>query len=348
MFTVTESDIDPILQDYGISETSVAFQELRRYHYEKVHPGSKEVRLIGKAVLESRPPLVIRFKQEEDAPWALIEAQSRFAAFLGGRGIETPRVYSSGGHFARWYRINGYDVIVTVEDYVTGELREVDAETAEQTGMLLAQMHTIAEASDFHVPGDILFDPLKQNDLFSFEAFTAHKAALTAIDAPLYDKIVNTHTQLLQKVPVFEKEPRYAVQGDISLGNLYRTKTGDIGVFDFNRSGDAVLFFDAAMQAIYEARLMDYPAELAGKQERVILSAFLNGYHRERPFTEQQRDVFPYLYALVSAFWLHDIEWGPHSLSKALASKDAAAVRHWMQEIDHRLGSLSAMPIESA
>ena len=64
-------------------------------------------------------------------------------------------------------------------------------------------------------------------------------------------------------------------------------------MFDFNRCGDAVLYYDAVMQAIFEARLMDYPEELAGRQEVTILPAFLQGYHRERPFSRQQTPWFP-------------------------------------------------------
>lgn len=51
---------------------------------------------------------------------------------------------------------------------------------------------------------------------------------------------------------------------------------------------------------------MVYAEELSGRQEEIILSAFLKGCHRERPFTKQQIEVFPYLYAIVPAFWLMD------------------------------------------
>ena len=52
---------------------------------------------------------------------------------------------------------------------------------------------------------------------------------------------------------------------------------------------------------------MVYAEELSGKQEEIILSAFLKGCHRERLFTKQQIEVFPYLYAIVPAFWLMNI-----------------------------------------
>ena len=314
MFTITESDVQSVLMDFGIEAPCASFCELQRYRYEKDDPASRQVRLIVRADLENGASYVVRFKNEDDAPMELIEAQSRFAALLCAHGIETPKACTSEGRYARRYGINGYDVTVTVEPFVTGELKAVDAETAEATGRLLAGTHNVAEITDSHVNSDVLFDPFKRNDLFSFEDFTAHEAELLAIDGALYHS------------------------------NLYRTQDGRLGVFDFNRCGDNNLFFDAGMQAIFEARLMDYPAELAGRQEPVILSAFLNGYHQVRPFTPEQKAAFPYLYALVSAFWLADIRWDENSLINALASGDAAAAHAWMKEIYRREMTLLPMP----
>ena len=345
MFTVTANDIDAILLDYGICGHCTDLIELQRYHYEEDDPNSKEVRLIVKVETDFGSTLVIRFKNEADVTLDNINAQSKFAVLLEDNSIETPKVYHTNGQYARWYQIGGYEVIVTVEDFVTGELRVVDAETAEKTGQLLAKMHNIAEANDFHVQNDVLFDPLKRNDLFSFEDFEVHKDYLIAIDQGLYHEIVHMHVQLLQKVRCFENAPQYAVQGDISDCNLYQTAEGIIGVFDFNRCGDNVLYYDAVMQAIFEARLMDYPEGLAENHEAVILPAFLKGYHQERPFTEKQVEGFPYLYALISAFWLIDMKWDEHSLANAVEKADSDAVLQWMKEIYNRITYLPSMPI---
>ena len=298
-----------------------------------------------KAVLDDGRRLVVRAKKEEDAPLERIEDQSRFAAALAAHGIETPRVYASDGRYARWYGIGGYDVIVTVEDFADGQLQTVDLETARKTGRLLARMHTIAEAGDLHVRGGVLFDPLRENDLFRFETIVEHRDALAAVDAELYESIVEEHERLLREVRVFEQAPRYAVQGDISDCNLYATARGEIGVFDYNWSGDNVLFFDAVMQAVFEARLMDYPAELAGEQERPVLSAFLQGYDAERPFTEEQERVFPYLYALISAFWLGDQEWCRQSPGQTGGDLDREALRRGMEATLARTRYLPAMPV---
>jgi hypothetical protein len=204
MFTITENDIQIVLLDYGIEGACTTFCELQRYHYEKDDPASKQVRLIIRAELDNGTTLVIRFKNEDDAPIEVIEAQSRFAGLLFAQGIETPKSYTSEGCYARRYLINGYDVIVTVESFVTGELKIVDVETAEATGRLLAEMHSIAEEADFHVKSDVLFDPLNRNDLFGFEDFDAHKDKLIAIDSTLYNCIVQEHAWLVQHLAPFK------------------------------------------------------------------------------------------------------------------------------------------------
>ena len=104
--------------------------------------------------------MVVRFKNEDDISLESIEAQSAFAQLLFDEGIATPRLYKVDGHYAKRYSIGDYNVIATVEQYVDGEIRCVDAQTAEQTGMLLARMHGHIGAGGVHVRYPVLFDPL--------------------------------------------------------------------------------------------------------------------------------------------------------------------------------------------
>ncbi len=336
MFMITADDIQPVLRDYHIDAECSSFTELQRYHYEKDDPASRQVRLIVKAELRDGPSLVIRFKNEEDAPQDVIEAQSRFAALLFENGIETPKAFASDGNFARAYSINGYDVIVTVEEFKDGEITSVDPQTAKDTGELLAKMHNIAEAIDFHVDCEVLFDPLAANDLFFYESFEKRKERLIGIDSELYSSIVRKHDELISHIASLGRKTRYAVQGDISDCNLYRTEDGRIGVFDFNRCGDNNLFFDAVMQAVFEARLMDYPQDLDGRQEEIIFSSFLEGYQQIRPFTHEEKEAFPYLYALITAFWGVDMKWADNGHTKTVDEADDDAVHQWMKEISKR------------
>ena len=129
------------------------------------------------------------------------------------------------------------------------------------------------------------------------------------------------------------------MQGDVSDCNLYRTGEGKLGIFDFNNCGDNGLFADAVMQAVFEARLMDYPEDLQDREAR-ILSAFLRGYQGERPFTREERELYPSLYGIITAFWLGDLQWG--SLAKA---GDREAVHARMEDILRKLTELPEMPV---
>ena len=345
MFQTSLADLTGILADFGVHSAAAAFSELQRYHYENDDPASREVRLIVKVAPDSGEPLVVRFKNESDVTRELIEAQSRFAALLRENGVETPRIYRTDGGFARWYTLGGYDVIVTIEQFVEGELTVVDEAVAEETGALLAETHDISERADFHVQNPVLFDPLSDNDLFDRSVFMENIERLRAVDASLCAEIERLSQICLAEIAPLEDEGRFAVQGDISDCNLYRAKSGRLGLFDFNRAGDNVLFFDAAMQAVFEARLMDYPEAWQGGSERRVLPAFLRGYHRVRPFSTRQIRAWPFLYALVSAFWSLDMKWNEDSLRAALESSDIPAQRRWLEAIRARLDDQPAMPL---
>lgn len=345
MFEVTISDINSIISDYGIPYKALNYSELERYHYEKRDPDTKQVRLIVKAELENSEAVVIRFKNENDVTPELLESQSRFAFLLKENGIETPTLYAFNGSFAKWYSIGGYDVIVCVEQFVDGELDCVDTQTAFETGALLAKTHNIAESANFHVDNKVLFDPFEYNDLFSYIDFAAHEKELTEIDSALYRSITEKYNEHMKFLNPLKNEPRYAVQGDISNCNLYLTDDGTLGIFDFNRCGDNNLLCDCIMQAVFEARLMDYPEEYGDDCEGQILSAFLNGYHQQRPISQEQLSLFPRLYTIINAFWSADVKWNEDSLINSLEKSDIEAVREHMKSIYTKLNTPNAFAV---
>ncbi len=345
MFQISPEEVASILQDYGITAGIKSLSELQRYYYEQEDPASKEVRLIVKIVLEDAPPLVIRFKNERDVTLSLIESQCRFARALQNEGIITPVQYMADGCYARWYTIGGYDVIVTLERFAEQEIRVVDESTARKTGELLAKTHNIAEKQGLHVDNPVLFDPFAHNDLFAFDAFSALADALAGEERALFDRITAQYDAYMAVLAPLREYPRYAVQGDISDCNLYLTPEGAVGIFDFNRSGDNILFCDAVMQALFEARLMDYPENRDDAYEAKILTAFLEGYCAERPFSEQEQEWYPYLYAIIDAFWSFDLRWREDSLINAHEAGDRASVRRWLETVQQRLEQRPTVPL---
>lgn len=339
MLEISLCTLDTILKDYKIPSKAVSYTELQRYYYEEDDP---ESRLIVKVNLQDGSSVVVRLKNESDVSIELIEKQSQFAALLKNHGIDTPTLYKNESGFAKWYLINGYYVIVTVEEFVEGELAGIDARLAKMSGRLLAKIHNIAEANQFHVECSVLFDPFAENDLFAYTNFLSHAEEFLAIDRSLYENIIEIYKKYIEVLSPLKNEPRYAVQGDFSDCNLYQTKKGHLGVFDFNRCGDNNLYCDAVMEAVFQARLMDYPKEYKDP-ESVILPAFLEGYNKERPFSEEQKRMYPYLYAIINAFWSMDLKWKEDSLIKKLKRGDTKAVRSQMELIYQKLLCLKPM-----
>lgn len=337
MFNIDFQDVEQILYDYHIDSKVKQISEVQRYYYERNNPESKEVRLITKIELEGALSLVIRFKNESDVTIELIESQSQFADMMRKKGIITPYQYQTDGKFAKWYNIGGYDVIVTVEQFVENEIKIVDAVTAKKTGELLAKMHTISEDNNIHIDNDVLFNPFTDNDLFDFGTFATLESVLEDEDKIIFDNIINTYNMYMDILTPLKNYPKYAVQGDISDCNLYLSCNGDIGIFDFNRSGDNILYCDAVMQAVFEARLMDYPEDKGSDFEEEILTAFLEGYSSVRAFSKEEERWYPYLFAIIDAFWSADIRWNEDSLLNAYRAGDKDGVHRWLTVIWERL-----------
>lgn len=341
MFEIKRSDVEAVLSDYGISAEIEDIIELQRYNYERCDPDSKEVRLIVKVTFADAPPVVVRFKNESDVTINLIESQCAFADTMRQNGIASPTQYRKNGSFANWYCIGGYDVIVTVERFIENELKLVDAHISEKTGELLAKMHNISEQNELHVDNAVLFDPFAINDLFAYDDFETLGDSLDGDLKELFDRIVLKYNEYMEILSPLKECPRYAVQGDISDCNLYLASENEIGIFDFNRCGDNVLFCDAAMQSVFEARLMTYPEDRAENFESELLSAFWRGYSSYRSVSENEWYLYSYLYAVINAFWSQDIRWKENSLLNAHEANDTETVGSRLTDILNRLNDLT-------
>lgn len=191
----------------------------------------------------------------------------------------------------------------------------------------------------------MLFDPFTENDLFAYTDFISHTDELTVIDSPLCQNIIQKYNEYIKILASVQKEPRYAVQGDISDCNLYQIDKDCLGIFNFNCCGDNHLYCDVIMQAVFEARLMDYPKSYNGKSESLILPAFFKGYDIKRPFSDLHKQIYPYLYAIINAFWSKDIKWNKDSLVKQLERGNNKAVQKYMEEIYRKLLILEPIPL---
>ncbi len=336
MFIVSLEDIGYILKDFGIFNKAYSVTTLQCCNNEEGCQEVQPVRLISKILFKDNFAVVARFKNETGVSLDLVQKQCQFEELLRLNGISCPVQYKTNGRFARWYNINGQDVIVTIEEFVNGEVQYVDKETAEKTGKLLAKTHNISEKYNCHIKNNVLFNPFTANELFSFRAFSSISAGLQGKSLGLHHKITAKYNEYMGMLSKIQDGPCYAVQGDISNCNLYHGADGTLGIFDFNRCGDNNLFCNAVMQAVFECRLMDYPDNYIGKNIG-ILKAFLKGYQKERPFTNIQKELFPYLYTIINTFWSADIIWAGNALLKEYNRKNYNAVHNWLEKIWKRI-----------
>lgn len=335
MFNIEKSDIKKVLARFGVEAELLSTETLLRYSYPD---DTRQVRLIMKCNMRCAAPLIVKFKNEEGVTRETIEAQCAFSAHLSAHGVRTAQFLKISGAYCAEMQLNGYDVLVTAEYFMPGEIKLVDAEIAERTGALLAMTHNISEKGNCHVDSPVLFDPFAEwNDLFSYKEFSELAAKLTGADAECAARIDAAYKGHMAALDGLSAQPRYAVQGDISDCNLFISEAGDIGMFDFNRCGDNILFCDAVMQGVFEARLMDYGATPLPEFSRALFGHFMRGYTSVRPFTEDEKRWLPHLYAIINAFWLSDIIYDDSSLKNLMDEGRDIEISAALLKIEHIL-----------
>ncbi len=303
MLTVDTNDLQTVLEVFGIREKIVGMEELLRYDYEK-NPAGKNVRLMLKCLFADREPVVVKLKHEDDVTETLLAEQIHFSEPLAACGIQTARFRRAGDSYVICRTVHDYEVLITVEEFRSGEITVVTPEIAEQTGRLLGMSHGIAERDNCHVHGAVLFDFFGRNDLFSYERFQEQRERMEEENIQLYRQVEAAYRRRMDVLAPLRERERYAVQGDISDCNLFVTENGEIGLFDFNRCGDNILFCDAVMQGVFESRLMDYDRELTEAYSEELFTRFLQGYHSVKPFSDTEISMIPHMYAVITAFWM--------------------------------------------
>lgn len=334
---ITPDCIQKVLRGYSIYGTLGEVNELLRYNY----TDGKSARIIVKCAFDDREPVVLKFRNEEDVTARLIEEQTEFSQELMRGGVPTARFYTCAGKYVSEYAVCGYDLLVTCERFCGGQVRAVTPDIAFKTGAMLAKSHNISEERDCHVDCPVLFDPLGENDLFSFAEFKKFTTYFPE-ENELWARTERVYAAYMGELSRMKSRKRYAVQGDVSCENLF-VEGGGVGVFDFNRCGDNVLFFDAAMQAVYESILMDYPEELTEEYSRAILTEFLRGYNLVRPFTQEECALFGKLSAVCRAFWKMDLIYAENSV-KNLLETDRPAALEKLKALSARLFAENFMP----
>lgn len=315
-YSVTERELTPVLARFGIHGAIRGMAELlHRFDTED----SQEVRLIVRVDLADGRALVVKLLREENVTQEGLTAQGAFSEHLRARGVDTPRRYRAGDALCLPLAVAGRQVLVTVEDFMPGE------------------MTLVTEADGCHVAQPVIFDPLAENDLMDPEVFRELLPRLSEPQRRQGEAILHQQEALMQSLAPLARRPRYAVQGDMSNCNLYRTPAGGLGCYDYNNCGNNTLLGDMALEAYLVCRLLDDPAPANDASDRSRLALFVAAYDAVRPLSAKDRQLLRQIAALTEGFWPWVIRWEDGSLHAALERGDGAAVDAILAQMAARL-----------
>ncbi|MBO4932793.1 MAG: hypothetical protein J6I42_11480, partial [Clostridia bacterium] len=120
---------------------------------------------------------------------------------------------------------------------------------------------------------------------------------------------------------VWDRLPKAAVQGDISINNLVYGKD-ELTVFDYNNAGDEVLVSDLVMEGLLTAYEMDLPEGTDPGCREQFFPALLNGYLSRRQLSDEEADAAWIIYTLYHALWFTRIIYNENSLGKLVEKED--------------------------
>ena len=270
--------------------------------------------------------------EEIEAEREKIECQSVFSEHLRMNGIRTPEKYTANGRYCILIETAGGPLCALAEDYCGKEITEISEPLAYRIGALLAQIHVISLREGFSIGCGTLFGAAVKNDVNAFSRFCS-LCEDTRLDTDAVSRIKALYQKKMNYLrEVWNKLPRAATQGDISINNL--VDLGDsLAVFDYNNAGDEVLVSDMVLEGLLTAYEMDLPVNTREEVPQRLFMAFWEGYRSKRQLTEEEEETAWVIYVLYDSLWFTKIVYNENSLEKMLEAGDADGANRKLSRI---------------
>lgn len=318
---IRESVTREILKRYGFSE---AFSEQKEYINYQGEDGDGLVKIVFSVLPENGQRLVLKILHEEDdlsAERNKIEKQSAFSEFMCEKGIPTPKRYMAGGKYCNEVIYQDIPCNVTVEDWCGEEIKEINTEIAYKIGELMARMHILSLENHCEIGCGTLFSAAYWNDVDAFPRF-CELCRNEHLDQNMAEQIKNLHQERIEALrAVWDRLPKAAVQGDISINNLVEGAEGLI-VFDYNNAGDEVLVSDLVMEGLLTAYEMDLPEGADPACRKEFFPAFLKGYLSVRKLSEEEEAAARLIYSVYNGLWFTRVMYNEDSLEKLVEREE--------------------------
>ena len=328
---VPESIVKSILKLYGFDTD---FSEQKEYINDRGYEGNF-IKVILSVLLKDGKRAVIKILREEDdlpEERTKIEKQSAFSEFLRQNGIATPKRYMANGRYCNEYIYDCLSCNVTVEDWCGEEIKEINAEIAHKIGGLMARMHLLSLENKCEIGCGTLFSAAYWNDVDAFPRF-CEICKNQHLDQTIVGQIQNLRGEKLEAIrAVWDKLPKAAVQGDISINNLVDAKN-ELIVFDYNNAGDEVLISDLVMEGLLTAYEMDLPEGAGPGCREQIFPALLDGYLSIRKLSREEADTAWIVYTLYHSLWFTKIVYRDDSLEKFVEREDYASANRRLAQM---------------
>lgn len=329
---IPKEDIHAILALYGLD---APFCEQKQYIHYTGQQGDGLVKIILSVLFENRKSVVIKILREQDdlqKEQTKIEKQSVFSEFMRQSGIKTPRRYMANGRFCNEYTYHGVACNVTIEDHCGEEIKRIDTDIAYKIGTLMARMHTLSLENHCQIGCGTLFSAAYWNDVDAFERF-CQIGKDKNLDQRIVAQLEKLRLEKLQTLrALWDRLPRAAVQGDISINNLVLGEDG-LTVFDYNNAGDEVLISDLVMEGLLTAYEMDIPENADKRYREKLFPALLKGYLSVRQLSEAEANAAWIIYTLYHALWFTRVVYNEDSLEKLAEKKNYAAANRLLLQM---------------
>ncbi len=329
---LTESDIKAVLELYGFD---TVFSEQKEYlnYYEECGYNAKFVLSV---LLESGQRVVLKIvnTREDDLQeeGEKIEKQSAFSEFLRQSGIRTPRRYMANGNYCNVCICSNYPCNVTVEDWCGEEITEINTEISYKIGELMARMHILSLENKHAIGCGTLFSAAYWNDVDAYEDL-CRICKNEHLDQTVVEQINKYRNEKLEALrSVWERLPKAAVQGDISINNLVYGED-ELIVFDYNNAGDEVLVSDLVMEGLLTAYEMDLPEGADPSCREYFFHALLKGYLSRRELSEEEAEAAWIIYTLYHSLWFTRIVYNEDSLDKLVKKEDYGSANRLLNQM---------------
>jgi len=329
---IPEELIRSVLSMFGLE---TAFGELTEYINWYSNDEERLLKVIFAVRLESGKRVVIKILREDDDPvkeHEKIEKQSEFAEFMRENGIHTPLRYRTGGGYCGELVFEGIPCHVTAEDWCGEVITEINTGLSYRIGELMARMHVLSFENQCEIGCGTLFSAAGWNDVDSFDEF-CKLCKNEHLDHAVIGQICKLHDEKLDGIrKVWDRLPKAAVQGDISINNLTDAPEGLI-VFDYNNAGDEVLVSDLVLEGLLTAYEMDLPKGADSHCREEFFPAFLSGYLSVRKLSSEEAEAAWEIYTLYHSLWFTRIVYNENSLGKLVEKEDYTAANQLLSQM---------------